>query len=121
MTDNAINPDIQSESTDLRSRIIDAARDLFLDHGYSKVSTNEIAQSLGISKKTLYKEFENKEEILRAVLIPKLKRSALEIDTLIADVSLSFIEKLKAVMSIIGNQHKRASSVLMKDIYVHAP
>jgi AcrR family transcriptional regulator len=109
------------EQQDLRSRIVIAARDLFLDHGYSKVTTSEIAQSIGISKKTLYKEFENKEEILRAVVIPKLRRAALEVDAVLANESVPFLEKLKMIMTTIGHQQKRVSPVLLKDIYIHAP
>ena len=70
MTVTPTNHESASEST-LRQRIIDQARVLFHEHGYSKVSASEIAQALGISKKTLYKEFETKEDILKAVVIPK--------------------------------------------------
>src|ERR1700733_3514229 len=105
----------------LRSRIVDAARELFYDHGYSKVSTSEIAEAVGISKKTLYKEFETKEDILRACVIPKLKESAKLIDSMIADRSMPFPEKMKEIMAVIGFQHQRVSPVLLKDVSIHAP
>jgi AcrR family transcriptional regulator len=105
----------------LRGRIVDSARALFYDHGYSKVSTSEIAEAVGISKKTLYKEFETKEDILRACVIPKLKESAKLVDSLIADRSIPFPEKMKQVMSVIGFQHQRVSPVLLKDVSIHAP
>ncbi|HEX5315583.1 MAG TPA: TetR/AcrR family transcriptional regulator [Candidatus Kapabacteria bacterium] len=106
---------------DLRSRIVDAARVLFFDHGYSKISASEIAQAVGISKKTLYREFETKEDILRAVVLPKLKESSKQIDSILADRSMPFLDKLKAVMSMIGFQHQRVSPVLSRDVFVHAP
>jgi AcrR family transcriptional regulator len=105
----------------LRSRILDAARGLFLDHGYSKVTTTEIAESVGISKKTLYKEFETKEDILRACVIPRMKESAKLLDAILADRAMPFPEKLKSVMSIVGFQQQRATPVLMRDLSVHAP
>jgi AcrR family transcriptional regulator len=105
----------------LHSRIVDAARELFFEHGYSKVSASEIAQAIGISKKTLYKEFETKEDILRAVVLPKLKESAKKIDTILADRTMPFLDKLKEVMSMIGFQHQRVSPVLSRDIFIHAP
>ncbi len=111
----------QEQDQGLRTRITDAARALFLDHGYSKVSTSEIAEALGISKKTLYKEFENKEEILRACTLPRMKESAKVIDAIIADEGLAFPDKLQAVMSAIGFQYKRATPILMRDVCVHAP
>ncbi len=105
----------------LRSRIVDAARELFHEHGYSKVSASEIAQAIGISKKTLYKEFETKEDILRAVILPKLKESAKKIDSILADRTMPFLDKLKEVMSMIGFQHQRVSPVLSRDVFIHAP
>jgi len=105
----------------LRSRIVEAARELLLDHGYSKVSTSEIAEAVGISKKTLYKEFETKEDILRACVIPKLKESSVRIDEIIANRETAFPEKLQLVLSIFGTQQQRVSAVFIKDISVHAP
>ncbi len=105
----------------LRTRIVEAARELFLDHGYSKVSASELAGALGISKKTLYREFETKEDILRAVVLPKLKESAKRLDHVLADDSLSFPEKLQMVLSIMGTQQQRVSPVFVRDISVHAP
>jgi AcrR family transcriptional regulator len=105
----------------LRTRIVDAARELFHEHGYSKVSASEIAQALGISKKTLYKEFETKEDILRAVILPKLKESTKKIDSILADRAMPFLDKLKEVMSMIGFQHQRVSPVLSRDVFIHAP
>ncbi len=118
-----MHPDttIVKPTADLSSRIVDAARELFHEHGYSKVSATEIAQALGISKKTLYKEFETKEDILRAVILPKLKESSERIDAVLANKAMPFLDKLKEVMSMIGFQHQRVSPVLSRDVFIHAP
>jgi AcrR family transcriptional regulator len=105
----------------LRGRIVEQARELFLDHGYSKVSTSEIAEALGISKKTLYREFDSKEEVLRAVVIPRLKEATLRLEEAINDRSLPFPDKLKAVLAVIGTQQQRVSPVLVRDVCIHAP
>ena len=49
-------------------RILDVARGLFNDHGTSAVSTNHIAAGAGISPGNLYYHFENKKDIIRALL-----------------------------------------------------
>jgi AcrR family transcriptional regulator len=100
---------------------VDQARLLFNEHGYSKVSASEIAQALGISKKTLYKEFETKEDILRAVIRPKLEASAAELSAILGDASLTYIECLSAVMTMIGMQYQKVSHVLVRDVFAHAP
>ncbi len=51
-----------------RARIIETALSLFNEHGTGAISTNHIAETLGISPGNLYYYFRNKEEIIRAIL-----------------------------------------------------
>jgi AcrR family transcriptional regulator len=51
-----------------KDRIIEKAGDLFQQYGIKNVSMDEIASSLGISKRTIYENFKDKEEILLSVL-----------------------------------------------------
>jgi len=51
-----------------KDRIIDMALRLFNDVGTSAISTNHIAEALGMSPGNLYYHFHNKEEIIRAIL-----------------------------------------------------
>ncbi|MDH6304877.1 AcrR family transcriptional regulator [Parabacteroides sp. PF5-5] len=48
----------------IRNQIMSTALDLFSQYGIKKVSMNDIARSLHISKRTLYQHFEDKEELL---------------------------------------------------------
>lgn len=50
-----------------RGRILEAALRLFNENGTAAVSTNHIAEALGISPGNLYYHFNNKEEIIRAL------------------------------------------------------
>ena len=49
---------------DLRDRIIQQAGELFVKHGIKRISMDEIASKLGISKRTIYQKFEDKEDLL---------------------------------------------------------
>src|SRR5438034_11342793 len=55
-----------------RQRIVDAARIHFFSHGFRSVTMDEVAEELGISKKTLYAHFPGKIDLLEAVLADKL-------------------------------------------------
>lgn len=54
-------------TTDTKTRILDVALALFNERGSSVVTTNHIAQALGISPGNLYYHFRNKAEIVRAL------------------------------------------------------
>ena len=53
------------EKRSTRDRIVDAAIELFNEHGASAVTTNHVADHAGISPGNLYYHFANKEEIIR--------------------------------------------------------
>jgi AcrR family transcriptional regulator len=55
----------------IRQRIIDAARVHFFGHGFRSVTMDDLAEELGISKKTLYAHFPGKFDLLEAVLADK--------------------------------------------------
>src|SRR5262245_21091431 len=59
-------------SDSIRQRIVDAARAHFFGHGFRSVTMDDLAQELGISKKTLYAHFPGKFDLLEAVLTDKL-------------------------------------------------
>ena len=52
-------------------RIVEAARAHFFCHGFRSVTMDQLAEELGISKKTLYAHFPGKIELLEAVLADK--------------------------------------------------
>ena len=59
----------------VRQRIVDAARGHFFSHGFRSVTMDDLAEELGISKKTLYAHFPGKFDLLEAVLADKLQVS----------------------------------------------
>src|ERR1700730_8177578 len=54
-----------------RQRIVDAARVHFFSHGFRSVTMDDLAEELGVSKKTLYAYFPGKIQLLEAVLADK--------------------------------------------------
>jgi AcrR family transcriptional regulator len=60
------NPTIETKP-DTKSRILDAALALFNQRGSANVTTNHIAEALGMSPGNLYYHFRNKAEIVRGL------------------------------------------------------
>jgi AcrR family transcriptional regulator len=57
----------QGTGSDTRDRILEAALDLFSEHGYDKTSLREIADQVKVTKAALYYYFPSKQEILGAL------------------------------------------------------
>ena len=48
-----------------KEQIVEAARKLFTKYGYKKVSMDEIAKEAGVTKKTVYAYFKDKDELFK--------------------------------------------------------
>jgi len=52
-----------------RSAVVDAARALFLRDGYSRTTMDEIAALAGVTKRTLYNNYADKEALFREIVL----------------------------------------------------
>jgi Transcriptional regulator len=68
------------DTPDVRSRILDAAFALFMQHGYAATSTLEIATRARVSKRDLYTLVGNKQEMLAACVSARAGRLRLPTD-----------------------------------------
>jgi len=91
----------------LRQRILDTAMQAFVAQGIKAVRMDDIAQKLGISKRTLYEIYENKEVLLfeglkKAYAIDerKLMRVAAESKNVMDIIFYAFRRKIEALRSI---------------------
>ncbi|MEO1423154.1 MAG: TetR/AcrR family transcriptional regulator [Pseudomonadota bacterium] len=62
------DPGARRQRTKPEVRVLDAARELFLAHGFSAVSTEALAKASGSSKATIYKYFGNMIGVLTALM-----------------------------------------------------
>jgi AcrR family transcriptional regulator len=100
----------------MRMRIIEAAGPLFLSRGFVRVTSDDIAARLGISKATLYKAFPGKEEILREIVRGIMNDLLAGVERLIGDDSLGFIEKMVSLLSFLSTKLARFEPVLIRDL-----
>lgn len=100
----------------LRNLIIERAAVQFFNYGFASTTTQQIAEELEISKKTLYKYFTSKEELLFAALDMQHRKMLSRINDLIEDTDMDFLEKLKEVTTIIGMYKAKFSSQLIRDL-----
>lgn len=53
----------------MNQKIIETATEMFLTHGFKSVTMDEIASKMGISKKTIYHHFGNKNDLVEATTL----------------------------------------------------
>ncbi|RPI29859.1 MAG: TetR/AcrR family transcriptional regulator [Acidobacteria bacterium] len=100
----------------LKHRVIDEAEKLFFSAGFSSVTMDDLAARLGMSKKTLYRLFTSKQDLLRAVMRKIVEEVETTTDRVFEDTSLGFLEKLHQVVSLIGIYVMRLRQPILDDI-----
>ncbi|MEK6646999.1 MAG: TetR/AcrR family transcriptional regulator [Candidatus Firestonebacteria bacterium] len=103
-------------SAEIRERIVKNAGELFLQFGFSKVTMDEIAKVLGMSKKTLYKFFPTKEKLLKEAFTFIITNISIKVNNLMADRNLDFIEKLRGISDFLIMFLSKISPYCMQDL-----
>ena len=66
----------------MKERIVKSASNLFWRYGIKSVTMDDIAKELGISKKTIYQHYADKEAILKNVIIEEITSQRCEMELL---------------------------------------
>ncbi len=109
------------EAEDLRERIVEAARERFFSLGVSQVTMEELAHDLGMSKKTVYKFFTSKDELVKAVLELVKEEVERNICRITENNEMDFVQKLKSTMTYLALHYSRWSPALVQDLRRNAP
>jgi AcrR family transcriptional regulator len=109
------------EENEVKNRILVKAEEVFFQFGYSRVTMEEIASELGISKKTLYKFFSNKEHLMKELILKTKCEVASVIDSIIEDSELEFTVKLQKLLTYLGMQSGKFHNPLMVEMKKNYP
>jgi AcrR family transcriptional regulator len=109
-----------SKKTEIESKILDVAYKQFLKQGYKNTTMDDIAQELGMSKKTLYKYFPGKLELLAASFEILKNRLTAKVETLVGNKYIPFTAKLKSLLTIVAADLAPINTELLADLREHA-
>jgi AcrR family transcriptional regulator len=105
----------------IERRILESAYSLFLEKGYRHTTMDDIANSLSMSKKTLYKYFPGKLELLSASFeILKTKLTA-KVEAILENKYIPFPLKLKSTLTVIATHLAPINPELFEDLREYAP
>ena len=104
----------------VRQDILEIAYRRFAEIGFKKVTIDEIAAELGISKKTVYKFFSSKEEILREVVLGRMN-VLLEMFEEIQTMKDTSVNKIEAISEIVGTHINEQWQRILTEVRLNAP
>jgi AcrR family transcriptional regulator len=102
-------------------RIVEAARRHFLQHGFRSVSMDDLAEAMGMSKKTLYVHFKTKRELLAAVIERKLRDLEAAMDSVPSGGTKEFAATLHRLLTGIRQQAQEISPTFARDLAREEP
>jgi AcrR family transcriptional regulator len=108
------------DGSSAKSRIMEYAMPVFSQSGFARVSVEEITSALGMSKKTFYKYFESKEDLVHQVVLRITGEIGLQIESIVTTDN-PFVVKLNGLMSVLQIRFSKFSTPMLRDVQVHAP
>jgi AcrR family transcriptional regulator len=101
-------------------KIIEQVEDKFFKDGFYKTTMDEVASELGMSKKTIYKFFPSKEDLVMAIAKHFMNRMKGKIlPALNSDKNA--IEKLSELIKILAGASEKISTKRMEEMKRHFP
>lgn len=104
---------------DIKDRIIKKAGELFFQYGIKNISMDELASSLGMSKRTIYENFKDKEDILRSLIL----NLGDERNNVFSDYLAKGLNVIEVFINVIEIQKKMpvSNAKFLQDIYKYYP
>lgn len=103
-----------------KDKIIFYSQNIFFKEGFNKISLNEIASGLMISKNTIYKHFHSKEALLTEVMNNFLNRTQENIGKIVSYDENS-VHKFVMLLNFMSKTLSSISPKWMNDLKIHNP
>ena len=106
----------ENQQTLMRKKVLLSARNLFFSFGYSKVTMDELASELNMSKRTLYQLYNSKNRLLEAVIYDFFQEFQENINKIINNQNKNALASLKQIIFLIQKQTTKFSIHGFEDI-----
>src|SRR5271154_1027236 len=101
-------------------RIVLGAEELFLTAGIKSITMDDVAKHLGMSKKTIYQFFKDKNELVMALVRKKLKEDEEQMYDIISR-SENVIDEMFNMMKCSEEIFSRINPVVIHDLQKYHP
>lgn len=103
------------EEHDNKEKLLKGAEDLFLKYGVRSITMDDIARHLGISKKTIYQHFEDKDDIVALVLKTHMERQRQQFEE-IAAKSKNAVEEMVRISVLLKESMRNVNASLLFEL-----
>ena len=110
----------REQTMEVKERILGKAADLFMRYGIRSITMDEIATQLGISKKTIYQFFTDKDELVGAVIDQEIKKNEKECVEL-REHSENAVHQIFIAQESFEEILKYTNPLMMYDLEKHHP
>ncbi len=104
-----------------RQKIVRGARGHFFAQGFRNVTMDDLAEELGMSKKTLYAHFESKTDLVRAVMSAKLDEAETDLEAVTSRTGAGFAESLQELLACMQRHTSEIQPPFIRDVRRDAP
>ncbi|MFX4262765.1 TetR/AcrR family transcriptional regulator [Pelotomaculum propionicicum] len=105
---------------DYRERIIAAYREQAAKRGFSRVTMDDLVELTGISKRTIYRYFSSKDEIVESVVVDFLRDMERKIEAA-QDSAAGPVEQIFNVVRVIIGNIKLVEPLFLYDLHKYYP
>ncbi len=97
------------------TKILTASTELFTQYGFKTITMDDIARTAGISKKTLYLHFANKEEIVNETMVWH-KKTMGESCAMLTQTAENAVELMVKMMAFFDSMHKTINPMALFEL-----
>src|ERR1700743_3969871 len=105
---------------DVKDRILMKAADLFCRYGIRTITMDEIASQLGISKKTIYQFFTDKDDMVSAVIAQEIQRNEMDCN-LFRQQASDAVHQVFLALESLEEMLKYTNPLMLYDLDKHHP
>lgn len=110
-----------NKKSEIENNILQVAYSFFIEKGYRNTTMDEIAQKLRISKKTLYKYFPGKLELLSAAFNMLTTKLSIKVNALLDNELIPYTVKLKSLLTNVAKDIAPINPKILEELREFAP
>lgn len=111
----------RSSTDPIAVRIVSGARKHFFAHGFRRVTMDDLARELGMSKKTFYASFPSKKDLLNAAILDKFAELDADLERITSKPSSDFAMTLHRLLACFQHHTQEIEPPFVHDMRREAP